>query len=210
MHHEIQFKWATMATSTLTGIKEIKGFVSLVFHLSSGDYTAGSLWDMVRDLTISVLIQVTGWYITGWTVPSATALSVTWNTSSQARQGVRKQNTAGSSPGSSRQSRWPVLDSSSSIPGSVPQHNLAFSPDAAQRWPGIAQGPQRAVANHWKRQNVHLCHPRPETLLQGTPTANHLRFWSGRAARTEKETNPHEGLMVPVLLNSARQKCQEI
>lgn len=63
-HHEIQFKWATI-TSTFTGIKEIKGFVSLVFHLSNGDYTAGSLRDMVRDLNISLLIQVTGCYIKG-------------------------------------------------------------------------------------------------------------------------------------------------
>lgn len=65
MHHEIQFKWDTITTSTFTGIKEIKGFVSLVFHLSNGDYTAGSVRDMVRDLNISALIQVTGCYIKG-------------------------------------------------------------------------------------------------------------------------------------------------
>lgn len=75
MHHEIQFKWDMITTSTFTGIKEIKGFVSLVFHLSNGDYTAGSVRDMVRDLNISALIQVTGCYIKGWTVPNATALS---------------------------------------------------------------------------------------------------------------------------------------
>lgn len=34
-----------MTTSIFPGIKEIKGFVSLVFHLSNGDYTAGSLRD---------------------------------------------------------------------------------------------------------------------------------------------------------------------
>jgi len=38
----------TITTSTFPGIKEIKGFVSSVFHLSNGDYTAGSLRDMVR------------------------------------------------------------------------------------------------------------------------------------------------------------------
>lgn len=75
MHHDIQFKWDTITTSIFTGIKEIKRFVSLVFHLSNGDYTAGSLRDMVRDLNISVLIQVTGCYVKGWTVPNATALS---------------------------------------------------------------------------------------------------------------------------------------
>lgn len=75
MHHEIHFKWDTITTSTFTGIKEIKGVVSLVFHLSNGDYTAGSLRDMVRDLNISFLIQVTDCYIKGWTAPNATALS---------------------------------------------------------------------------------------------------------------------------------------
>lgn len=65
-----------ITTSTFTGIKEIKGFVSLVFHLSNGDYAAGSLRATVRDLNISDLIQVTGCYIKGRTAPGATALAL--------------------------------------------------------------------------------------------------------------------------------------
>lgn len=64
-HHEIHFKWDVITTSTFTGIKEIKGFVSLVFHLSNGDYTAGSLRAMVRERNISGLIQVTAVVLKG-------------------------------------------------------------------------------------------------------------------------------------------------
>lgn len=48
MHQDNQVKWETITTSVVTGIKEIKGVVSLVFHLSNGDYTAGSLRAMVE------------------------------------------------------------------------------------------------------------------------------------------------------------------
>lgn len=64
-HHEIHFKWDAITTPTFTGIKEIKGFVSLVFHLSNGDYPAGSLRAMVRDRNTSGLIQVTAVVLKG-------------------------------------------------------------------------------------------------------------------------------------------------
>lgn len=192
-----------ITTSTFTGIKEIKGFVSLVFYLSNGDYAAGSLRATVRDLNISGLIQVTGCYVKGRTAPGATALALE---TLQAR------------PVNGRGSRTQgiILGWAVGSPDDQPLTPTApfvclFLTTAVLSVPTELceyQEPHRGPNQPW--QAAGRCPT--GTLSQGAPAAHSLYFWSLSEALTQKKITPPKGLTLSFywILRSRNRWCQEI